>query len=201
MRGRKEYYDKKQKNKQMLIDAMNKTHKVGQKNNTHVTLIKDHDDYHLVNDEQFIIGTTDESILSCTDKYKLSIKNCQAIEHGYDLDELIDKYCRGNSKIEDDFIKKGFQKALELIGDKKYSEEDVRTAILFGQGMELWKEELQINDFIQSLQQTEWDVEIEMVNILENGYKNQPVNTIGFIAEYKSVPKLDENGCLILKKI
>ena len=37
--------------------------------------------------------------------------------------------------------------------ERSYSEEDVRKAILFGQGMELWKEEFQINGFIQSLQQ------------------------------------------------
>jgi hypothetical protein len=45
-----------------------------------------------------------------------------------------------------------------------------------------------------------WDVWVEMENSLCNGYKNQPDNVIGFIAEYKSVPKLDEDGCLILTK-
>jgi hypothetical protein len=39
-----------------------------------------------------------------------------------------------------------------------------------------------------------------MENSLSNGYKNQPDNIIGFIAEYKSVPKLDSEGCLILKR-
>ena len=161
-------------------------------------------------DKQYFLSDVEDNLIATTENspYKqLSMKNCQAIECGYDLDEFANEYSEGKSTAdvfkrahESDF-KAGFQKALELMGDKKFSEEDVRTAILFGQGMELWKEELQINDFIQSLQQTEWDVEIEMVNILENGYKNQPVNTIGFIAEYKSVPKLDENGCLILKKI
>ena len=51
----------------------------------------------------------------------------------------------------------------------------------------------------------DWDVEIEMENKqqLINGYKNQPDNVIGFIAEYENVvvPKLDEDGCLILKRI
>ena len=53
-------------------------------------------------------------------------------------------------------------------------------------------------------QPTEIEVEIEMEikQQLVNGYRNQPENIIGFIAEYEniSVPKLDENGCLILKK-
>jgi hypothetical protein len=166
-------------------------------------------------DKQYFLSDVEDNLIATTEDspYKrLSMKNCQSIERSYDLDELAEDMLKSHKDFEaegfSDYqngrlngIYEGFQKALELIGDKKYSEEDVRTAILFGQGMELWKEELQINDFIQSLQQTEWDVEIEMVNILENGYKNQPVNTIGFIAEYKSVPKLDENGCLILKKI
>jgi hypothetical protein len=194
MKGRKEYYDKKQKNKQMLIDAMNKTHKVGQKNNTHVTLIKDHDDYHLVNDEQFIIGTTDESILSCTDKYKLSIKNCQAIEHGYDLDELIDKYCRGNSKIEDDFIKKGFQKALEILGDKKFSMTDMKRARDKGErdGEILWDE------FIKSLQQNEWLVEIVKETYHDCKFVDDG-NTYSFEPKWREA--LDEKNCIILKKI
>ena len=48
-----------------------------------------------------------------------------------------------------------------------------------------------------------WDVWVEMENKqqLINGYKNQPDNVIGFIAEYENVlvPKLDEDGCLIVK--
>jgi hypothetical protein len=88
----------------------------------------------------------------------LSLKNCQAIELGYDLDELAnEKYPiqntgtmfmpnthEVNNVFRQEGFKAGFQKALELMGDKKYSEEDVRKAILFGQGMELWKEEFQI---------------------------------------------------------
>ncbi len=46
------------------------------------------------------------------------------------------------------------------------------------------------------------EVKMEAKKQLVNGYKNQPDNVIGFIAEYENVvvPKLDENGCLILKK-
>jgi hypothetical protein len=34
---------------------------------------------------------------------------------------------------------------------KRYTEENLRQAITFGQGMELWKEEKQIEDYINSL--------------------------------------------------
>jgi hypothetical protein len=148
-----------------------------------VKLIKDHDDYHLVNDKQFVIGTTDESILSCTDKIKLSLKNCQAIELDYDLDELAKEYMKISS-IEFDAFKSGFQKALSILGDKKFSEDDVKKAILLS---------MKYNDVgvIQSLQQTEWDVEIVMETcqvMVQHGDM-----------EFQDFPKLDADGCIILK--
>ena len=52
-------------------------------------------------------------------KHKLSLKNCQAIKNGYDLDELLDNITpkdgtTGNISQRIGFVK-GFQKALELI--------------------------------------------------------------------------------------
>ena len=138
---------------------------------------------------------------------KLSIKNCQAIECGYDLDELAEKHYGVHVKqghTEEDSLQRkidfilGFVSALEILGDKKFTLEEM---------MNCWNKALKFQDHketlgehIQSLQQTEFDVEIEMENSLCNGYKNQPDNIIGFIAEYKSVPKLDSEGCLILKR-
>jgi hypothetical protein len=139
---------------------------------------------------------------------KLSIKNCQAIECGYDLDELAEKHYGVHVKqghTEEDSLQRkidfilGFVSALEILGDKKFSEDDLRLAMHFGKFGETNNQTTTIG-FIKSLQQTEFDVEIEMENSLSNGYKNQPDNIIGFIAEYKSVPKLDADGCLILKR-
>lgn len=45
----------------------------------------------------------------------------------------------------------GYTQCQEDMANKKYTEEDIRKAITFGQGMELWKEEKQIEDFINSL--------------------------------------------------
>ena len=39
----------------------------------------------------------------------------------------------------------------EDMADMKYTEEDIRKAITFGQGIELWKEENQIEDYIKSI--------------------------------------------------
>lgn len=186
--------------------------------------------YHLKNENGHTIATTQfpfpSEVEYAADSrgitlQKLSFKNCQEIERGYDLDELAktifpDKIFTTNEEYEipiDGFpyqwgFKVGFQKALELMGGKKFSEEDMIKFMQFiisteelgnTSSVSASTAKYYIGKFIDKQQQTEWDVEVEMVNTLENGYKNQPVNTIGFIAEYKSVPKLDENGCLILK--
>lgn len=42
----------------------------------------------------------------------------------------------------------------EWQAERMYTEEDVKRAIYFGQGMELWKEEEQVDKFIQSLNQS-----------------------------------------------
>jgi hypothetical protein len=156
----------------------------------------------------------------------LSLKNCQAIELGYDLDEFssssrkefevaynvlkpksgegYDYYNRGL-----DFqvgVITGFQKALEILGDKKYSEQDVRDAYFHGEKDSYTKggqtKEME-NEFIQSLQQTEWDVDI----VMEDSFaKNDEVyvdetNAKGNYSTHSKIPKLDPDGCLILKRI
>ena len=99
-------------------------------------LIKTIDGYELFT-QGFLKGSTNHGLIDSLNieegsiRYKLSLKNCQAIENGYDLDELAreitDKehllatqYSKGFEKG----IIVGFQKALELMGDKKFSEEE-----------------------------------------------------------------------------
>jgi hypothetical protein len=148
------------------------------------------------------------------DVKKLSLKNCQAIELGYDLDELACNEIRIDISIVNDIdekiknssstacvplreggcvgsnlynqvkgFEKGFQKCLELMSDKRFSEEDMLQLAgyisVMAKGCEMvpsinLKEES--NKFIQSLQQTEWNVEF-------------------------NPDELDSNGCLTLKKI
>jgi hypothetical protein len=52
----------------------------------------------------------------------------------------------------------GFEKAKETY---KYTEDDLRKAIEFGQGMELWKEEEQVDKFIQVLNQPKLPIAFE----------------------------------------
>ena len=136
-----------------------------------------------------------------TSHHHLSLKNCQAIELGYDLDELAEERLKSHitfkneqdySKIKGGFII-GFRTALDCMGDKKFSEVDMNKAFRLGHSLQtditLKKKEYKpsghfFEELIQSLQQTEWDVEIEM--------KYHPTFQI---------VKLDADGCLILKRI
>ncbi len=105
---------------------------------------------------------------------KLSIKNCEAVENGYDLDELANKFTEHFNTL--DVVKSdiqvgykaGFQKALEIIGDKKLS-----------------------------LQQTEFDVEIETEPYVK--YVSRTGNTVYPPLGIQN--KLNSDGCLILKGI
>jgi hypothetical protein len=144
-------------------------------------------------------------------KGKLSIKNCQVIESGYDLDELAEKNtsdCDASGCYPEDVFKKGFQKALEILGDKKFSISEVveLCKILMSNPFEKCGKTYQelIDNYIQSLQQTEWDVEIELIC-------PHPSDTYVCGMQYgcdgdgcnhpEQIPYLDSDGCLILKRI
>jgi len=133
---------------------------------------------------------------------RISLENCEAIENGYDLDELAK-----NIKTEDGFEHKqsfisGFLKAIELLGDKKFSEKDVRDAYYHGEqdsymkgGLTKQKED----EYIQSLQQTEWEVVIEM-EVVSDFDSRAEIDGQVFSTNKKQVPKLDANGFITLKR-
>ena len=163
-------------------------------------LIKDNDGYWLdISDD----GITKRPL---TDFGQLSIKNCEAIANGYDLDELVKttfpslENCgvylwmseTDRNRQRSAFIK-GFQKALEILGDKKFSINEVveLCKILMSNPFETSGKTYQelTDNYIQSLQQTEWDVEIDVLMTEREG---------GVVIE---TPKLDADGCLILRRI
>jgi hypothetical protein len=148
-------------------------------------LIKDKhiDDFYYLKIDINTYATTDKESFRV-----LSLKNCQAIERGYDLDELDEKACPDVISSAHSAFKAGFQKALELNNTKLYTLEDM---------MNCWNKALKFQDHketlgehIQSIQQTEWDVEIEMENVMHDYNGN-----ISLGAKFK----LDADGCLILK--
>ena len=178
-------------------------------------LIKVLEHYHLYDGDKAIATTIVGNPMLLPN---LSLKNCQEIERGYDLDELASE--RLSTRFDENsgyhkfvFVeayKEGFQKALEIIGDKKFSEEDIKKAFEMGEDFGslpfssyTTSKRLNKKEYIQSLQQTEWDVEIEMIC-------PHPMDTYRCGLEYgcdgdgcnhpEQVPYLDANGCLILKR-
>ena len=144
----------------------------------------------------------------------LSLKNCKAIELGYDLDELVKSTVNQNIKrsMEDlrlrpeytKYAKAGFQKALEILGDKKFSEKDVISMIEKSRETGLTAEYLILNN-----QQTEWDVEIVgsgtvYKTVLDCCTNHHPkfgcTKKDGCFCISNELPKLDADGCLILKR-
>ena len=168
-------------------------------------LVKREDHWALYNEDGHKIAAT---IPGCNSK--LSIKNCEAIANGYDLDELAFTSIKGYDNpiyISAAFIhfKEGFQKALEILSDKKFSEEDVINAFHTGRLYQGREGDTTIDDYFKSLQQTEWDVEIVLEYIgkchgnNDNGcFQDSPGHDCGC---FEKKPKLDSNGCLILKRI
>jgi hypothetical protein len=203
-------YESKEELEEMFKDITNRIMigKLLKTEKGHYILI---DDTKGTYDKWFMIGASRRD----TDANKLSIKNCEAIERGYDLDELAmgyDLYEKINFVGQMRAYKEGFQKALEILGDKKFSEEDVIKAIEIARNGSMQEQHngygrptesrfvldnLPSDEIIQSLQQTEWDVEIEMEDYLDDSLSHIK----GEIPVFRKIQKLDSNGCLILKKI
>ena len=150
-------------------------------------LIKDHQEYMLINDERFVIATTDASMLEVTDKMKLSKQNCDKIFGVVDVEKLAHEtlFEFGKKPIKSNIndikfgIKVGLEKAMELNKDKVFTLEDMRKAMEWSKVMSIHSHisDHDMDDYIQSLQQP---TEIEVT----------------FDPEEK-----DSEGCLILKKI
>ena len=151
---------------------------------------------------------------------KLSLKSCQAIENGYDLDELVNRafdnmgYHSTVTPHEEKQFKLGymvaFREVLEILGNKRFDEEDILIAIEGGYhaGINYNVDEEEQGDkiirlkdnLIVSLQQTEWDVEIEMEPYAVCDFEDFINDGKTHIIETKLRPRLDADGCLILRR-
>jgi hypothetical protein len=166
--------------------------------------------YNLENEKGILIGTTFEFKNDLGENlYNLSLKNCQAIERGYDLDELAKASMNKinilfnnslDSKSHTIGFKAGWHHAIKILGDKKFSEEDVAYIINI---MQIHTVSFDEDIFkLQSLQQTEWDVIIleEPIDLAfyENGNRF-PID-VNLPDRFKYKPLLDADGCLILKR-
>lgn len=146
-----------------------------------------------------------DNIMYATDNDKLSKQNCDEIFGVVDLMKLAEEnshkyydvkttdwHCNYNGFFS------GFQKAMDLNKDKVFTLDDLRTAMTYGVVQEGTGFEgiHSVDDLFNLIlrkvsQSTEIEVEIEyMFSVEENG---ESTNT--------GITKLDENGCLILKRI
>lgn len=122
---------------------------------------------------------------------KLSTKNCNEIFGIIDVEKLASENCTAweNSAVAQGGFKIGFNKAMEL--NKMFTLDNMRKVIEMSRDIKYVT--FSIDELIQSLQQpNEIDVEIEMEEAQEI-YRDGTVKII-------RVPKLDSEGCLILKR-
>lgn len=160
------------------------------------------DDHYFLEVEPYTLSTLQKhTIIANTfakpkgDILQLSLKNCQAIESGYDLVELFDKVDNRIDYHEFDFtsFRLGAEAILELMGDNVFNWLEKKGYL--SDDKDILKEEYNY--------QTEWEVEIEMeFNPINHASGLQPTGNklmdISISQNYK--PKLDADGCLILKR-
>jgi len=145
-----------------------------------------------------------DNIMYATDNDKLSQSNCDEIFGIVDVNKLAEewvfdknghKWSNNDNSAGDNYgsYKEGFNKAMELNKDKMFTLSDIEKA--FDSGYEMLDSPKKYNDVLveinkKLLQPTEIEVEILC---LHTGDPEYTTNT--------GLPKLDEDGCLILKKI
>ena len=170
-------------------------------------LIKHSLSYALLLNEKLVAFAHPEDFTKYMVIGKLSLKNCQSIERGYDLDKLIDLELpldgtTGNISQKKGF-KKGFEKALELLGNKMFSEEHIHKAFHLGERGDRFS----IGYLLELRKLTEWDVEIGMTWYPKSSFCDECGNGgshMSIPCEHPNdckhwSPKLDPDGCLILK--
>jgi hypothetical protein len=143
---------------------------------------------------------------------KLSHENCDELFGVVDVEknlyyhkQVMNPYTTGEQSYtayEKGFTE-GFNKALQLTATKVFTMKDMMDC--WNTALKFQENQVTLGEFIQSLRPKEIEVEIEMVKVVD---KTKVVGAVKGvkgsghkIKTYKSVPKLDEKGCLILKKI
>lgn len=170
-------------------------------------LVKKKDGWYNLYQNELGIGSTYVDLQG----FKLSIKNCEAIERNYDLDALVDEvYPVPQHSIAPIItmnlatrraFKAGFQKAVELVDVKKFSRGDMAYIMSMMQIYHGLSFAEAIAKF-ESLQSKEWDVEIviEPVDLAFHESGNRYPLDASLPDRFKYKPKLDEQGCIILKR-
>ena len=145
-------------------------------------LVKTGNDYVLYSNDNSVLGITSGTMVG----RMLSLKNCQAIEVGYDVIDLAEK----NSIYNEEDWASGFLKAMEIIGDKKFDMNDIALAFSAGIKHGVYPKKPNTTEYAQSLLINEWNVEVEQ-ELIQSSIQGEAIWEL----------KLDTDGCLILKRI
>jgi hypothetical protein len=131
---------------------------------------------------------------------KLSKENCDEIFGVIDVDKFSHEHCdrlyhEGNINWEKYRIhfKEGFNKAMELNKDKLFTVEDMMQAIITTQVSGVIHNNEDRLELIQSLQQPT-EIEVDIIT------ESLQVMVHHGDMEFQDFPKLDKDGCLILKR-
>ena len=165
-------------------------------------LVKKTDGWYNLYDGEIGIGSTHPELQG----YKLSKQNCDEIFGIVDVEKLAEDFAKNNSiypTAQDDTeygFKNGFNKAMELNKDKVFTLEDMRKAMdwVIAQYFEFHEQPStgRREHYLQLLQQPiAIEVEIETETKVWEFISN------GEFESFEIIPKLDSNGCLILKKL
>jgi hypothetical protein len=183
-------------------------------------LIKKEDDFYSLRVDGIVMATSNGMLVD----YKLSKENCDEIFGVVDADKLGQKHYevhikRGHTQ-EDSLQRKidfiiGFSKAMDLNKDKLFTIEEMKAIFAFGhqvgmntilaiqsqhspQPLPKQDSDKLRDEFIQSLQQPN-EIEVEIRCWIGNGDKESDSFKDPLVTN-TGIPKLDENGCLILRK-
>jgi len=174
-------------------------------------------DYYLVDDNNDTIATTDKIFLKVDGVVnKLSRENCEEIFGVVDVGALALEECNNTDPLRLDSVKykqdpyfrigylKGYNKAMELMGNNKFNDNNIVDAFMAGhlRGMSTDMGEDNTHpicsEYLNSLQQPT-EIEVEIRCWIGNGDKESDSFKDPLVTN-TGIPKLDENGCLILKK-
>jgi hypothetical protein len=139
---------------------------------------------------------------------KLSKRNCDELFGVIDVEKLADEIIKEYATLTPKAFKRGvisgFNKAMELNKDKVFTLGDLMNC--WNKALKFQEHKETLGEYIQSLQQpTEIEVEIEMEKVVDETKVIGSVKGVkgsgDKITTYKSVLKLDPDGCLILKRV
>ena len=170
-------------------------------------LLKREDHYGLYNEDGHKIADTIDGCNS-----KISKENCDEIFGVVDVVDVIYKQAKNGfdgiiDPFTEAFAKACIDKSMELNKDKLFTVEDLYRAFLINSA---GNNTTLRNFFEQTVlpmfeQPTEIEVEVEMEKVVDEtkmiGVVKGVKGSGNKITTYKSVPKLDSDGCLILKRI